>query len=78
MLLMGIREFAQSRGISDKRLRRLIMEGKISAAKDCGKWLLVAEVVDKQLTELFAPPPMVQVPKLKNGFRAALKAAAYK
>lgn len=77
MLLMGIRQFAQSRGISDKRLRRLIMEGKISAAKDCGKWLLVAEVVDKQLMELFAPPPM-QVPKLKNGFRAALKAAAYK
>lgn len=54
------------------------MEGKISAAKDCGKWLLVAEVVDKQLMELFAPPPMMQVPKLKNGFRAALKAAAYK
>lgn len=78
MLLMGIREFAQSRGLSDKRLRRLIMEGKVSAAKDGGKWLLVAEVVDKQLMELFAPAPMVQVPKLKNGFRAALKAAAYK
>lgn len=78
MLLMGIRQFAQSRGISDKRLRRLIMEGKISAVKDCGKWLLVAEVVDKQLMELFAPSPMMQVPKLKNGFRAALKAAAYK
>lgn len=78
MLLMGIREFAQSRGLSDKRLRRLIMEGKVSAAKDGGKWLLVAEVVDKQLMELFAPAPMAQVPKLKNGFRAALKAAAYK
>lgn len=75
---MGIKEFAKSRGISDKRLRRLIMEGKISAAKDCGKWLLVAEVVDEQLKELFAPQPMIQVPKLKCGFRAALKALAYK
>lgn len=78
MLLMGIKEFAQSRGLSDKRLRRLISEGKISAAKDCGKWLLVAEVVDRQLMELFAPPPMIQVPRIKGSFREALKAAAYK
>ena len=49
MELMGIKEFSESRNISDKMLRELIKQGKVSAGRYGRKWLLVADVVDQQL-----------------------------
>ena len=76
MELMGIKEFSESRNISDKMLRELIKQGKISAGRYGRKWLLVTDVVDQQLREMFAPPAKQdKVRNVKKGrYQSALKA----
>lgn len=76
MELMGIKEFSESRNISDKMLRELIKQGKISAGRYGRKWLLVADVVDQQLREMFAPPAKQgKVQNIRKGrYQSALKA----
>ena len=76
MLLMGIKEYAESRSISDKMLRELIKQGKVSAGRYGRKWLLVADVVDQQLKEMFAPPAKQErIQNIRKGrYQSALKA----
>lgn len=78
MKLMGLREYAESRGISTKMLTKMIHDGTVSAGKYGRKWMLVMEVADKQLSAKFAPEPKVEVPRVKkNAYQDALKALAY-
>lgn len=74
--LMGIKEFSESRNISDKMLRKLIKQGKVSAGRYGRKWLLAADVVDQQLREMFAPPAKQdKVQNIRKGrYQSALKA----
>lgn len=80
MLLMGIKEYATSRSISDKLVRKLVVEGAVSFSRTGRKYLLVPEVVDEQIKRIFSPkpksqPPELEVPKIvKSSFHAALKA----
>ena len=76
MELMGIKEFSESRNISDKMLRELIKQGMVSAGRYGRKWLLVADVVDQQLREMFAPPARQdKVQNIRKGrYQSALKA----
>ena len=76
MELMGIKEFSKSRNISDKMLRELIKQGKVSAGRYGRKWLLVSDVVDQQLREMFAPPAKQdKVQNIRKGrYQSALKA----
>lgn len=76
MELMGIKEFSESRNISDKMLRELIKQGKVSAGRYGRKRLLVADVVDQQLREMFAPPAKQdKVQNIRKGrYQSALKA----
>lgn len=76
MELMGIKEFSESRNISDKMLRELIKQGKVSAGRYGRKWFLVADVVDQQLKEMFAPTAKQgKVQNIRKGrYQSALKA----
>lgn len=80
MLLMGIKEYAVSRSISDKLIRKLVADGVVSFSRSGRKYLLVPEVVDEQIKKFFSPQPEPQpqeppAPKIpKCGFHAALKA----
>ena len=76
MELMGIKEFSESRNISDKMLRELIKQGKVSAGRYGRKCLPGADVVDQQLREMFAPPAKQdKVQNIRKGrYQSALKA----
>lgn len=80
MLLMGIKEYAMSREISDKLVRKLVVEGAISFSRAGRKYMLVPEVVDEQIKKIFSPEPKkleVAIPKQKvkkGSFHAALAA----
>ena len=54
--LMGIREYAETRNVSDKLIRKLIDQKKLSAGKVGNKWLLNVERCDKFFEELTTPP----------------------
>lgn len=75
MLLMGIKEYATSRRISDKLVRKLVTDGMVSSGKSGRKYLLVPEVVDEQIKKIFAvKPEQKTIPKIKKGgFHDALK-----
>lgn len=73
MLLMSIREYAESRNVNDKVLRKLIAEGKIAAGRVGRKWLLDVDKVDAYFEELTTPKPMPQASKGFD-FMAALNA----
>ncbi len=82
MLLMGIKEYAESRSISEKLVRKLMLAGQIPFGKSGKKYMLVPEVVDDRVRAIFSAEtekPKVEraVPKLAKGeFHAALKALA--
>lgn len=65
MLLMSIKEYAESRNVNDRLLRKLIAEGKIAAGRVGRKWLLDVAKVDAYFEELTTPKPM---PKATKGF----------
>lgn len=65
MLLMSIKEYAESRNVNDKVLRKLIAEGKIAAGRVGRKWLLDVAKVDAFFEELTTPKPL---PKATKGF----------
>ena len=73
MLLMSIKEYAESRNVNDKVLRKLIAEGKISAGRVGRKWLLDVAKVDAYFEELTTPKPIPQATKGFD-FMAALNA----
>ena len=82
MLLMGIKEYAESRSISEKLVRKLMLAGQIPFGKSGKKYMLVPEVVDDRVRAIFSAEtekPKVErdVPKLSKGeFHAALKSLA--
>lgn len=61
--LMGIREYAETRNVSDKLIRKLIDQKKLFAGKVGNKWLLNVERCDKFFEELTTPPE----PKVVQG-----------
>ena len=73
MLLMGIKEYAQSRSISEKLVRKLMLAGQIPFGKSGKKYLLVPE---EQIKALFTAKEEVEKKKraTPNAFHAALKA----
>ena len=80
MLLMGIKEYAVSRSLSDKLIRKLVADGVVSFNRSGRKYLLGPDVVDEQIKKFFSPQPEPEpqepkAPKIKVGsFHAALKA----
>lgn len=76
MLLMGIKEYAESRSISEKLVRKLMLAGQIPFGKSGKKYLLVPEAVDEQIKVLFTAKEEVEKKKraTPNAFHAALKA----
>ena len=82
MLLMGIKEYAESRSISEKLVRKLMLAGQIPFGKSGKKYMLVPEVVDDRVRAIFSAEtekaePKIEraAPKLAKGeFHAALKA----
>lgn len=52
MKIMTISQYAKSRNISDKMIRKLISKGKIPAGKQGNKYLLNVEAVDSYFIEL--------------------------
>ena len=65
MLLMSIKEYAESRNVNDKVLRKLIADGKIAAGRVGRKWILDVAKVDEFFEELTTPKPS---PKATKGF----------
>lgn len=63
MLLMSIKEYAESRNVNDRLLRKLIAEGKIAAGRVGRKWLLDVAKVDAYFEELTTPKPMSKATK---------------
>ena len=61
--LMGIREYSETRNVSDKLIRKLIDQKKLFAGKVGNKWLLNVERCDKFFEELTTPPE----PKVVQG-----------
>lgn len=63
MKIMTISQYAKSRNISDKMIRKLISKGKIPAGKQGNKYLLNVEAVDSYFIELTSqikrPAPVV-------------------
>lgn len=76
MLLMTIKEYAESRNVSAKRLRALIAAGKIAAGRESpkSKWLLNVSKVDAYFEELTMPKARVATYIPNKDFRAGLKA----
>ena len=74
MLLMSIKEYAESRSISEKLVRKLMLAGKIPFGKSGKKYLLVPEVVDEQIKVLFTAKEKAGKKKrtAPNAFHAAL------
>lgn len=76
MLLMTIKEYAESRNVSMKKLRALIAAGKIAAGRDKprSKWLLNVSKVDAYFEELTTPKSRVTAYTPNKDFRAGIKA----
>lgn len=75
MLLMGIREYAESRSISEKLVRKLMLAGQIPFGKSGKKYLLVPEAVDEQIKAIFTAKEEVKKKRsMPNAFHNALKA----
>ena len=72
MLLMSIKEYAESRNVNDKVLRKLIAEGKIAAGRVGRKWILDVDRVDAFFKELTTPKPLPKATK-EFDFIAALR-----
>ncbi len=64
MKLMTIAEYAKSRNVSDKMIRKLINEGQLPAGRIGNKYLLNVDAVDACFSELTGemkkPPVKVQ------------------
>ena len=73
MLLMSIKEYAESRNVNDKVLRKLIAEGKIAAGKVGKKWLLDVDRVDAFFKEITTPKQLQKATK-EYDLKAALNA----
>lgn len=77
MQLMGIKEYAASRNISEKLVRQLARERKIAAGQAGRKWILDAERCDEYFVRLTTPQP--QASRIKGNpkfnFKEALRQA---
>lgn len=76
MLLMTIKEYAESRNVSAKKLRALIAAGKIAAGRESpkSKWLLNVSKVDAYFEELTTPKLRVTAYVPNKDFKAGIKA----
>lgn len=70
--LMTINQYAKSRGVSDKLIRRLIVQHEIAAGRVGRKWLLDVERVDNYFRELTTPSVQMVKHNPKFDFHAAL------
>ena len=53
-------DFAKSRGVSDKLIRRLIVQHEIAAGRVGRKWILDVEKVDNYFREITTPKPLLK------------------
>lgn len=79
MQLMGIKEYATSRNISEQMVRKLAKERKIAAGQEGRKWILDAERCDEYFMKLTTPQPRPQMCKTRGNpnfnFHEALRQA---
>ena len=79
MQLMGIKEYAISRNLSENLVYKLAREHKIAAGQEGRTWILDAERCDEYFLQLTTPQPRPQMCKTKGNpnfnFHEALRQA---